>query len=529
MEKKSKLNKLERLKESLKPKDYDITKADFNNLSEDDRFYLKNYGIYNIKLNPNFFMLRVRVDGKKIKGSHFKSLLLVAKEFDLKVLLTARGGIELHKIEPKDILKVYNLVKELKFNTHQTLTDNVRNIVIDPYDGISTDSKIDSYKIAQEIQKELLDNQKYFGMIPRKFNCAIIGTSKPLINYWGNDLLFALAKDNSVYGFNVYVGGKNSESAKSLNLFIKPTYVKELFFAILDIFIEYGLRGSRAKTRLFYLIEKIGINSFRDLVLKRVNFKIENEQELLMSSSNYKDAYTNKIECYYGEVNINRALDILDDSIYLRVGVDQNLHIISNNLSKNNKALVVGCAGARYCPLSLWDIKNDIKELNLDIFLDEGVDIGFSGCLKGCGRHHHNHIGLVGLRTNMFGPTQKALRVFIGATQSPKPTPARLLYYAVPINRVELLFKDIINEYKLKDYKDFNEFNNHLLQFEIETLQLWFILRGLIKLDNNLVELFHSDNSNDRLIEALKKLDIYPKDKELYEAINILSHKLWDN
>jgi hypothetical protein len=129
----------------------------------------------------------------------------------------------------------------------------------------------------------------------------------------------------------------------------------------------------------------------------------------------------------------------------------------------------------------------------------------------------------------MFGPTQKALRVFIGATQSPKPTPARLLYYAVPINRVELLFKDIINEYKLKDYKDFNEFNNHLLQFEIETLQLWFILRGLIKLDNNLVELFHSDNSNDRLIEALKKLDIYPKDKELYEAINILSHKLWDN
>ncbi len=530
-----KLNKIERLKRQLAPIAFDINSCDFSNLSEDERFFLKNYGIYNSKLRPQNFMLRIRLDGGRVNKEPFYKLLLLAKQEQLQVLLTARAGIELHNIKASQVLEIYQYVQSLGFLTAQSLTDNIRAIVTDVYDGLAQDFIIECFSIIKEIQKEIMNNPNYFGMLPRKFNTILIGREKPLMNPWGNDLLFALAKSEKSYGFNIYLGGKNNEVAKSANIFIEAKHAKRLFFAIVDTFIKYGARHSRSKIRFFHLIEELGIKRVRELIEQEYKEPLNTEQELLMQSSFYRDntpLQDNKVakilKCHYGELNINKALKLLEDSDELRVGVDQNLHIITHYTKKTtSKGSITACAGARYCPLSLWDIKNDVDLLSLEMFQKEQINIGFSGCLKGCGRHHHNHIGLVGLRSNMFGDTERAIRIFIGATELPKPTPARLLYYAVPVRAAKKLFEIIIKEYKTKKYKDFYEFNALLNHYSIETLQLWFILRQLTSLDKKLIELFHSAKEKE-LLEALEKLPIYPKDKELYEAVNVLSHLLWD-
>ncbi len=531
-----KLNKLERLKKELEPFKFDIRVCDFNNLNEEQRFYLKNYGIYNSKLSPLKFMLRIRVDGGRVELNKLKELIALAKSRNLDMIITARAGLELHNIGAKDILDIYTTVHKIGFTTHQSLTDNIRAIVLEPYDGISKDSLVDCTLILEEIKKEFLDNPKYFGKLPRKFNTAIISLTTPLINYWGNDVLFALAKKDNDIGFNIYLGGKNSEVAQSADIFIKPNELRRAFFAIVDTFLEEGLRATRSKTRLFYLIEEIGIKALREHIEKRFNAPLEKEQTLIMQTSSYREftqlkdgTFAKVVRCKYGKVELDRLNNIIDSAKEIRLGADQNIHLLGVKESKESKeGSIIACAGAKYCALSLWDIKDDVKKLNLQQFLKEGINIGFSGCLKGCGRHHHNHIGLVGLRSNMFGETQKALRVFIGATELPKPSPARLLYYAVPLYAIDNLFKVIINEYKIGKYKDFNEFNYHLLEFDIQILQLWFIIRQLTTVDNKTVELFHSKNSSQKLLEALKNLDIFPKKDELYENITILSHKLWD-
>jgi len=532
-----KLNKLERLKRELKPIDFNINSCNFTNLSEDDRFYLKNYGIYNIKLSPNIFMLRIRLDGGVVEKNRFKKLVNLAKEYNLKLIITARAGLELHYIKPKDILTIYNLVKEIGFTTHQSLTDNIRAITLDPYDGIAKDSFLECFSLIEEIKEDILNNPKYFGMLPRKFNATIISRVTPHINPWSNDLLFALSKDTNEYGFNVYIGGKNSEVAKSVNIFVKPKDLKRLFISILDSFIELGLRGSRSKTRLFYLIEAIGIKKFRDAVEERFGSKLSIEQKLIMQSSKFTQitklkggAFAKVLKCNYGDINLDKALVVLSKKQEIRVGVDQNLHIIDVKESKDIKtSSIIACAGGKYCSLSLWDIKEDVKLLNLERFSKESINIGFSGCLKGCGKHHHSHIGLVGLRTNMFGSTQKALRVFIGASEVPKPAPGRLLYYAVPLKHIDKLFKVLIDDYKAGGYKDFNEFNIFLEQFSIETLQLWYLLRQLTTLNNDIKKLFYFNNNELELLKELKKLNIYPQEEEVYDSIKILSHKLWDN
>ena len=54
MDKPIKPNKIERLKATLKPYLFlpKIDQLNMSDLTEDERFYLKNFGIYNHKLSP---------------------------------------------------------------------------------------------------------------------------------------------------------------------------------------------------------------------------------------------------------------------------------------------------------------------------------------------------------------------------------------------------------------------------------------------------------------------------------------------
>ena len=55
-----KFNKIERLKQTLHPNDYRkrLETLNWEQIEESDRFYLKNFGIYNIKLRPELFYVK---------------------------------------------------------------------------------------------------------------------------------------------------------------------------------------------------------------------------------------------------------------------------------------------------------------------------------------------------------------------------------------------------------------------------------------------------------------------------------------
>lgn len=63
-----KLNGIERLKQQRQASEYrsELVGVDWKNLDEETRFYLKNFGIYNIKLRPEICMIRLRIDGGRI-------------------------------------------------------------------------------------------------------------------------------------------------------------------------------------------------------------------------------------------------------------------------------------------------------------------------------------------------------------------------------------------------------------------------------------------------------------------------------
>ncbi len=535
-----KKSKIESFKSELLPSNFDLESVDWTCPSERDRFYLKNYGIYNIKLRPKSWMLRLRLDGGVLEPEKAIQIAKLAQQYRARILLSARSQIELHDLKEDNIYSLYKELQSIQIKTAQTLTDNVRAIITDPLFDCAKDAYINTLSLIQELQNSFLEVPEYIGTIPRKFNTAIIGRETPSFNPWGNDLIFALAKKDSILGFNIYLGGKNNQSAKSANIFCTSQEAKELFKAILETFKRYGLRQSRSKARLFHLIEAVGMDNLRMKIEEELKNPLKEEGVLQVKSSSYNRDYLLNIDRFgkYGEIEIDTlyrvAKEARDFKRSLRLTPYQELWSFNPNTlfdSKNSKYInekITACAGFRYCPLSLWDIKSDIEELMLEPLLKSGIHIGFSGCLKGCGRHQHNDIGLVGLRTNAFGNTERALRIFLGALEAPNPTPARLLYYAVPQRSIGRLFEVILEDFQNSNYKSFEEFSRNILwRYTQESLALWYLLRQL-KATSKIEEIFYQAKEK-ILLEAMKSLTIYPKEAfNIQEAILSLSHRVWD-
>ena len=527
-----KLNKIERLKTKLKPINYNLNRVDFCNLSNEDRFYLKNFGIYNIDINPKYFMLRVRIDGGIISKDMLIIIKDIAKKFNLKVIITARAQLELHYATCKNIFTIYSILKSKGFSFSQTLTDNFRALITEPLTNLTPHTKIDTIKIIKTITSEILDNSEFFGILPRKFNSAIIGTTFVSFNPWASDFLLLLSKKDGEYGFNLYLGGKSSEVAKDIDIFIPHQDAKVLFIAVARIYIEYGFRGSRSKTRLYFLVKELGAKKIKELLESRLNKKLKSAGELCCKITTETKSYFN-IESFgeFGELNLdtlNKAI-LLNAKIY-RLTPNQELLAINKSKKQDifKSSNITACAGEKYCKLSLWSIKEDIDSNLANILKKEAITLGFSGCLKGCGRNYMSDIGLIGLRTNLYGKTQKAARVYIGGIRNFNPSPARLLYYSVPKKHLNSLLLSIIELYKESKESSFETFSQKILNYyDVELLQLFFLANLQYRLSAKCkLYFFLKDIGN--LQSKLKKLDtLFTKD--ISEATKILSHKVWDD
>ena len=535
-------NKLERLKAELAPADFSdrLAALDWNAVDEAQRFYLKSYGIYNIKMRPDRYMLRLRIDGGRMSLRRLEVIGGLAQEYGVAILVTARAQIELHGIAPEEIYPLYHRLLAAGITTHQTLTDNFRALVTDPYDGMAVDSQIECYPMIEAIRERILDRPEWMGTIPRKFNTAIIGRVAPLVNPWGNDLLFALAQWDGVWGFNVYLGGKNNEVAQSVDVFVLPDEVPDLFMAVAEVFSEHGLRESRAKIRMFHLIESVGMEKIRLWIVERLGRPLRSAGELKMVRSvplNVTELAGGGagqiLPAHYGEMTPEALMEQIriarESGGEIRLGSDQNLHRIGGHeTSVESRPQITACAGARHCPLSLWDIKHDVPTLPLARLERLGITVGFSGCLKGCGRHYHSDIGLFGLRTNLYGETERAVRVYLGAIQSFDPAPGRMLYYSVPERAMEALLGVILDEYERSLLPSFEAYAHHIRRYSIEWLQLWYLLHLNGRVDADMQAAFVAGVEEVRLAAMASEKFANSFGTGYADAIRELSHRVWD-
>ena len=278
-----KLNKRERHKMALSPYEYypQIETLDFDSISEGDEFYLQDFGIFTASIQEDY-TLRLRISAGRISTDQLRAIATIAKEHSLQIILTARAGIQLHGLGSENILDIYKQINTLGMSTWQTFGDNVRNIVTDVFDGIGEMNVIETYPIIMQMQEYFLKNPRLVGMLPRRISTGISGNRANVTSFFANDIYFGLAKQNGIYGFNVYIGGKNTEIAQNADIFLPQEEVVPFFIAFIETFNTYGLRFTRTRTRLFHLLEEIGIEQFLKYVAYEYHKPWEKAGELIV-------------------------------------------------------------------------------------------------------------------------------------------------------------------------------------------------------------------------------------------------------
>lgn len=530
----------EKLKKAKKPYDYfkEIEKLDFEQLASSDRFFLQDFGIYNNELTDDEFMLRLRFPAGRTTNESLLLIANISNQYNLKIILTARAGIQLHGLNAQNILEVFNKINNSQISTYQSFGDNIRNITSDVFDGIGKYNIIEVYPYIQQMQKYILNNPEYLGLLPRRISIGISGSYANVNSFFASDIYFALAKKDNIYGFNVFLGGKNTQIAQDTDIFLEKEDLLDFFIAFIEIFKEYGLRFDRDKNRLFHLIEKIGIEELKRYIKEKYIKEWKSKGEVLIEKvhfNEFEELKNGKYSfCYRSSFARIEACELdkiaslaIKDNLEVRLGTDQQIYLFNlekPNISiehKNENRSILACAGNDFCPFAYWNIKNEIQTLPLEAIEKNNILIGFSGCLKGCAKHEHCDIGLVGLKSDINGKREKTARIYLGGLYTFGEANARIIFEAVPLNNLKEVLEIIIDEFENSGYTHFEYFSKELLNtFSTNFLCSWF----LSKLKNQ---------SKVYLEKDINEIDLFKKyfNTNLYfdEIIKLLSKELWFN
>ena len=490
--------RFEKYKAALRPTDWfpQMKSLDFESLAESDRVYLQDFGVFNSELEEETFMLRVRVPGGRVGAANFKVIADLAEKYDLTLLLTARSGIQIHGIEPENVLELFEKINALEgLSTWQTFGDNVRNVVTDPYDGRGKSCEIEAFPIIEALHARFHKHPDLVGMLPRRISIGITGMRENAWPLFANDLFFGLAEKEGMIGFNVYMGGKNTEISQSADIFLAADEVVDFAMAVIEAFNRHGPREKRMKSRLFHMIEHYGMAQVKELIAQIYAKPWRSAGVSLLRKRGFGDkealrdgTWGHRYRTDYGLIGADEARRIADwvlaEGGELRIGIDQQLYLLGvgetppPGARTQTSPTVVACAGSEYCPFSYWSIKEEAHLLPADLLTKYDIKVGFSGCLKGCGRHKHTDIGIVGLRNAKFGRDDRAARIFLGCEYTEGRRVAEAVFRSVPVASMADVVKLLVTVMQECGYEEFEAFAANVLnRFDERFLEFYFLAR----------------------------------------------------
>ncbi len=251
-------------------------------------------------------MLRLRIPGGRCKADQFLSMLDVCEELgNSTIKITTRQTIQLHGIVKDNLRPTIKRVNELALSTLAACGDVNRNIMCCPAKKVGpvhaelaritdelTEAMAPQTKAYHELwvsepgssDKELVgggqEDEPLYGptYLPRKFKMGIALPEDNCIDIYTQDLgLLAIVREDAIIGYNVLVGGgMGTTPAKKVTYpalgkrmaFVTPDQVVGVCQAILKVQRDNGNRSDRKTARMKYLVDRWGIEKFRQEVEK---------------------------------------------------------------------------------------------------------------------------------------------------------------------------------------------------------------------------------------------------------------------
>ncbi len=255
--------------------DFDTEASRYLNgtLAPDDftRFRLKQ-GVYHQR-QEGVQMIRVKLPFGGVSPDQLDAFAdVIARYVPLrKGHITTRQNIQMHNVRLKDAAKLIRELGDTGLSSREGCGNTVRNVTGDPRAGVLHGELFDITPYAGAYVRYFVRHPTTQAM-PRKFKTAFAATDADNAITRIHDMAFIPRLRDGVRGVEVRVGGGTSimpRLAPTLYEFVEldsGDYLK-VTEACLRIFDRQDwLRANRARARIKVLVDKIGIDAFRELV-----------------------------------------------------------------------------------------------------------------------------------------------------------------------------------------------------------------------------------------------------------------------
>ncbi len=185
--------------------------------------------------------------------------------------ITTRQNIQIHHVPLRDMESLLREISAVGLSSREGCGNTVRNVTGDPWAGVAPDEVFDCTPYAGAYVRYFVRHPTT-QLMPRKIKTAFSGSDEDRAITGIHDIAFLARERDGVRGFELRVGGGTSIMAR-----VAPTvydfveadngdYLKvaEAVFRIFDR--QEWLRVNRARARIKVLLDKIGVEAFRELL-----------------------------------------------------------------------------------------------------------------------------------------------------------------------------------------------------------------------------------------------------------------------
>jgi sulfite reductase (ferredoxin) len=221
-------------------------------------------------------MQRIKIPFGGLNPDQMDVLAEVAEEYsDAICHITTRQDVQLHYVHIEDAPELMRRLASVGITTREACGNTVRNVTACSLAGVCRCEAFDTTPYAKAMAYHLLGHPDTQDM-GRKFKVAFSGcktSSCGLTNIHDLGFIARTWQSNGVTrrGFEVVVGGGLGAvpyDAKLFDAAVPEEEILPLAQATCRVFARLGEKRNRGRARLKFLIEKIGFEEFRRLVLE---------------------------------------------------------------------------------------------------------------------------------------------------------------------------------------------------------------------------------------------------------------------
>jgi sulfite reductase (ferredoxin) len=185
--------------------------------------------------------------------------------------ITTRQNIQIHHIPLKQMAELIRRISDVGLSSREGCGNTVRNVTGDPFAGVAADELFDITPYAGAYVRYFVRHPTT-QLMPRKIKTAFTATDEDVAITGIHDIGFIPRERDGVRGVEIRVGGGTSimpRIAPTLYEFVEldnGDYLK-VTEAVLRIFDRQDwLRVNRARARIKVLVDKVGMDAFREMV-----------------------------------------------------------------------------------------------------------------------------------------------------------------------------------------------------------------------------------------------------------------------